>query len=953
MASFRKNLHHNIQVGIDARVDAMNEYHHSKQKLRSGLLQSAKKDNSFTISREGQVAKSTYVRLIAPGTQATHVIYGGFNIDDIKVTGKSEGNKDFFKSLKDRVQGPESAYYETSPITELASLKGARPKAGITNVNVLFQGYGGAVRKATITWACSSLQQLAKYQNGSFLSPGQTLILDWGWVRSDPNSGAKFIPKFLIEEDNGSITLNSDLFTTIKEDKDGEEYVKYSPVWDQLEIQQYGDWSGIIGPVTKFTWSQRDDGGFDCITEMMSRGSNIFEKQLPTVQADKNEVLNTFPIASVSHEQFVKAVVKDSLESEEIDGWLTPARPLLNIVERIDGLDYEILGKYFGEYIGDAGKWKAKLNLDDNQNYEVVKSTDANVFAILRKKGADDEDSPDLFEEDEDEDDDNTKIYKRARDFSGEIWVRWGWFEDNIVSYYARDYNKIGKDTSRITEFRSLSHVDKSEESTKDCVSVAITNNKRFHTYDPSVFIMADKFNPSWFYANPDENIDSSYKELAKMMGDCRYKFSIGDINTSTQGRLRNLYVNLSVVKKVFSKSGASIQSSMLALAKSLNSGINIWDFELGSEESLTDAQRTFFIKEKGDDIAEKDGGQCDICNKVESQKPSKSYVFDNYGENSLVHDISLTAAVPDKFAITAGLGATSGKDDATDAIKKFFKDDVDSTNEQLAKKIGEFYTNPDNIDVFRPYPAPVSDIQFGNWADGINRIPNLRSDGLRDTEGKSQWNHMIHDHMLDTTPSKRVSGREYFQKKYEAARKKITADANRALRTGETFNVSDLWPYPVDPESAEGQEAKAPYSLADGKLKSQFVSVINWLLVECPTTRVKTQRKDIIMPINIDMTLEGMGGIYPGNMFRLSYLPETYGQVNFTDTGSPSDEPITYFSVMGVTQTINQEGWQTKITANTNKHTKEIETGVKGVSMKDILASYDEYMNAWVNGEV
>jgi len=55
----------------------------------------------------------------------------------------------------------------------------------------------------------------------------------------------------------------------------------------------------------------------------------------------------------------------------------------------------------------------------------------------------------------------------------------------------------------------------------------------------------------------------------------------------------------------------------------------------------------------------------------------------------------------------------------------------------------------------------------------------------------------------------------------------------------------------------------------------------------------------------------------------------------------------------MGVTQTINQEGWQTKITANTNKHTKEIETGVKGVSMKDILASYDEYMNAWVNGEV
>ena len=105
MASFKKNIHHNIQVGIDARVDAMNLYHHSKQKLRSSLLEPSVSSEDYVLSREAQVAKSTYVRMISPGTTKTHVIYGGFNIDEGAVTGESTGTKDLFKSQADRVTG--------------------------------------------------------------------------------------------------------------------------------------------------------------------------------------------------------------------------------------------------------------------------------------------------------------------------------------------------------------------------------------------------------------------------------------------------------------------------------------------------------------------------------------------------------------------------------------------------------------------------------------------------------------------------------------------------------------------------------------------------------------------------------------------------------------------------------------------------------------------------------
>ena len=102
-------------------------------------------------------------------------------------------------------------------------------------------------------------------------------------------------------------------------------------------------------------------------------------------------------------------------------------------------------------------------------------------------------------------------------------------------------------------------------------------------------------------------------------------------------------------------------------------------------------------------------------------------------------------------------------------------------------------------------------------------------------------------------------------------------------------------------------------------------------------------------MPINIDMTLEGLGGIYPGNMFRLSYLPESYGQVNFSE-GTPSATPATYFSIMGLTQTINQEGWQTKITAVTNKATIETSGNAEkmAATRETVLGVYKQYMNEW-----
>ena len=937
MAGFRRNIHYNIQVGLDARINAMNEYHTKKNPLRSSLLSPTKSTDDFTISKEGQVAKSTYIRMISPGTKKTHVIYGQFNIDNVGGLKEPGAGDDYFKGVSERILGAAGAYYEEA--SDDISLKGWRPKAGITNLNILFQGYGGAVRKATVTWTCFSLEQLAMYQKGSFLSPGQNIILDWGWVRSDKSSANEgHIPKFLVQ--NGeSVRLNEDLFRDEVEEIDGEIFHKYSAEWDELELTQYGDWGGMIGPVSKFTWSQRDDGGFDCITEMISRGANIFEKQIPPATNEGAEQ-QSFPVKSPTFDEFVQSVLKEATKKDAageptgVDAHKLFSRqkgPALNIAERIGSLDYEIITKYFTDAVENKDANSAALSMTGD--YEVHGSKDQNIYAILRKKGSDGTDSASLYEAEMDDEGENTDVFNRARDFASEIWVRWGWFEDNVVNYYFRDGVGEGDDARRLVEFRSLVV-------SKDVVgegvrskSVDISDSEFLETYDPSIFILPGKFKPEYFAASKvDDILDQSYYELAKAIESSPYKFSYATtVNDEpvTRGNLRNIYINLSVIKKSFSSPGASVQSAMLKMAESLNSGIQIWDFIVdssgGDAYKISTAKETFRIREKsGAGGTPDDDNECRICKKPESQKPGDSYIFSNYGENSLVHDISLTSTVPDKFASVAGFGMTSGKGELKeDAIRAYFSDGTSTKDDDDAKAIASFFADYENVSsinfsrdtsINKNFGLIHLEAGYAHW----HPIGNLHNSGIPPDSG---WNHEITQQLIDSSPTARVSFREQFEKKYALAQERLRAEAAKKRDTGQDFEVEDLFPYPIT-EGKTSMKDRAPYD-DDGKLRSHFTKAMKWILEQAPLTRITSDRTEIIMPINIDMTIEGCGGLYPGNMFRLSYLPENYGQVNFQQD-SESRPPTTYFSVMGVTHTVNAEGWQTKIQAITNK-TQEV----------------------------
>jgi hypothetical protein len=961
MAGFRHNIHPNIKKGLDARIKALSEY--AGIELRSSLLAESTADTDFIISREGQMSKNTFVRMIAPGTRKTNIIYGMFNIDDARVTGESPGadGEDYFQSLSTRVKGTSEAFYDTveekghdHPHQQQVAVPGTRPVAGITSITVNYEGYGGAVRKAVVNWSCFTLAQLEMYQKGSFLSSGQHVILDFGWVRSQKPAGrAGDIPKFLMGEGQHT-KLNEDLFKDTIEIVNGVEKKTVDAEWDKLEIEYHGDWSGIIGPISKFTWSQRDDGGFDCTTEIISRGSNIFDKSLNTLQTTPPE-LKTYPIKQPSFEEFAHEIIADVMKKDgspgDGQGIERKFTKSVSLPDRIASLDMEIIMKYFKKYLEGEDD-----NLELKEGINVAASFDKNVIAILRDQGRDGSDSSSLFEKELDNDGEETDVLKRARDFSNEIWVRWGWLEDNVISYYTRAEKSGG---SVLADFRSL---DREGGEVGALRSVRIKNDPELYTYDPSKFIIPGQF-PSQFFAKSSDESDtvSPYQKLAELIETdvvAAYPFATND--KKTEGYLRNIYMNLNQVKAIFGKSGTTIQRSMINLAKVLNSGCKLWNFSIDKADSITSALSTFRI------VAEQSAESTETGDDQDTN-PKNSYVFDNFGFNSLITDLSLTSTIPDKFAVVAGFtGARQEGEGQTneDAIKKYFKDGTDNVDEDKYKLAGEFFSDPTNIGKFAIKIEDSLQTDYGNpfeWAHIEQPTPELTPEGLTRVVGPNgeRWNHTIHP-ILEKISSNASSAKylDAFKKKHEEQRKKLQTKAWKNIQKGEVSdkNLKDIFAYDIDDEG--NKQLRKPYN-SEGELIDSFFRAMKWFLGESPLTRFSANNQGpLTMPINVDMTIEGCGGIYPGDMFRLSYLPEIYGQVDYSIRKpayvKPNDiMPKTYFSVMGVSHTLSRDGWDTQITGVTNKskdekHEKE---EVKE-SRKKIRSSYKKTIGTFIKAE-
>ena len=139
--------------------------------------------------------------------------------------------------------------------TELGSAVGIRPVAGITSITSEYTGdFFSYTRQTTVNWVAPSLETLEEY--GAFLTAGENIVVQWG------NVGAK-------------TTLdNNETFIVLYDDRI---VINQDVITDPLTriIKSNGNLDGVSGVVVDFEFKLRDDGGFDCRTEIYSMGGNI------------------------------------------------------------------------------------------------------------------------------------------------------------------------------------------------------------------------------------------------------------------------------------------------------------------------------------------------------------------------------------------------------------------------------------------------------------------------------------------------------------------------------------------------------------------------------------------------------------------------------------------------------------------------------------------------------
>jgi hypothetical protein len=147
-----------------------------------------------------------------------------------------------------------------SPINSDGSvnLLGVRPMPGITSVSIDNIGAYGSTRKATVNFQCWDIKQLEILEK-LYMRPGYTVLLEFG--------------RNLFLKDNGNIQPvipKTDFFND-----NNVNLLDYLNKLYKKSIEYEGNYDAFFGYIVNYSWTSRNDGGYDCKTEILSTGEVV------------------------------------------------------------------------------------------------------------------------------------------------------------------------------------------------------------------------------------------------------------------------------------------------------------------------------------------------------------------------------------------------------------------------------------------------------------------------------------------------------------------------------------------------------------------------------------------------------------------------------------------------------------------------------------------------------
>ena len=175
-----------------------------------------------------------------------YVLQGG--ILNVTTTGQGANITDTF-ALKSGLGGALNTYSNLT-VGGVPHRLGIKPMPGITNVSIQSKGAYGSLQEATVSFVCWDIKQLEELEL-LYMRPGYTVLFEMGW---DYARAKGELPRYdILNKEN--LVLN-----------DG-----FKQIYELIENSK-GNYNALLGYVKNYSWSARDDGGYDCTTSIISLG---------------------------------------------------------------------------------------------------------------------------------------------------------------------------------------------------------------------------------------------------------------------------------------------------------------------------------------------------------------------------------------------------------------------------------------------------------------------------------------------------------------------------------------------------------------------------------------------------------------------------------------------------------------------------------------------------------
>ena len=805
-----------------------------------------------------------------------------------------------------------------------------RGETGITQVSVDQLSF--FVKKMTINFSCPDPIDFEKRIQPIFLRHGQYCAVEFGWGMNDVDIKTPPLSLDDIQKLNSSVK--------------------------ERNLVLAGNYQCDVGIVSNYTFSLNADGGYEGTIDILSRGQNILNqtsqdeaelsRDVLSVQTSVQNLRDLDEIKKELTEEDLKnltegeqkAILGSTNELDDIQrAKITYKQTMLGLDSIIDSYlnDVETESKNLSSVKDLYPGLKKQKTLGLLGDVELENNSKMGSILYKFKDGALRTRRDSGFEGLAV----NRNVKRNLTDLAqNKYWMSWGWFEDHILNSFFSIDIKITKrgetnESQTLQSIRSVTddegiiksnkcHISK-DLYTKGLDSVILpnrTHHSAFNRYTnfelTNEEILDTAFTGFTGRRITDTDAFAQHQKLAgahlifKTINEKFKSFTPKEeVGTETEptskdesgdyGLIRNMVFPIGKFKEHFTNMETLKQGMRSFWADVQNQYGGYWAFGIGQDDNNTgrigvydlyynseaekvdlfvsdnQSTRDDFVNYKYKKFTNPETGEKSI------DKTEKIFTFPLYSKDSFVKDFSLNVKMSSKAATIAVYGGntnvatgTQRSGDITDLSLAAYSLLLNPTRKEKTKSetLSEIKQSL-NGGLVSEMSFPVDDDMVGTGIGSYDKNSVIQNSPLNDSG--------IDFHDRNITFKDEIN--------------EILSKLENLDEVSNSRAYYDWYDFSVDNQTR--------FYDVTGNMKSSFVRTMLFLI---NTSLFKGDESNIqmtkpVIPIDIDMTIDGVGGLKPFDLFRLDYLPEVYRN-------------YTYFQIFNVGHNITTGGWETKITA-------------------------------------